>query len=195
MDSERLKECVRIAKEAVEGEDEPYKTEGYKIILAKLITMHNSQPTENHSIKEQSSKNFADHDVDNGKNNLAMKCGITYEQLNDIISIKDDQIEFIAPIEGSDAKKHIIVSLCLLVINEFIWKREWLESTKIAETLRAIGVKDLANLSYTLKRYPSLIRTRGSRGLGKEYRLTSNDGRTKAFEVIAKLAKSEEIII
>ncbi|MCH8915774.1 MAG: hypothetical protein IIA82_08045 [Thaumarchaeota archaeon] len=196
MNPEKLKECVKIAKEAVKDESEPYKTEGYKIILEKLL----NDTTENKKSSYNSKKESKDENavlvtgIEKGKKELAKNCGISVNELEDAISIsKNNDIEIIAPTTGSDSKKHIIVSLCVLAASEFLLKEEWIGPSKITECLRSIGVKDLGNLSLTLKRYPLLIRARGSRGKQKQYRLTTNEGRTKAFEIIRKLAKVEKI--
>lgn len=197
MNLEKLKECIKIAKDAVKDESEPYKTEGYKIILEKLLnSMTEIKKSKNYSENDVKSENVESviMDIEKGKKELAKNCNISVSELEEVISIdKKNNIEIIAPITGNDPKKHIIVGLCVLVSSEFILKNEWVESPKIAECLRSIGVKDIANMSSTLKRYSALIRTRGSRGKHKQNRLTTNEGRTKAFEIIRKLAKGEEI--
>lgn len=198
MDPEKLKEYIKIAKEAVKDEkEELYKIEGYKIILEKLL----NSTTEIKKSSDNSEKNIQSKtvevqitDIEQGKEELAKNCRISVNELEEVISIsKNNGIEIIAPITGIGAKKHIIVALCVLVASEFLLKEEWIMPSRITECLRSIGVKDLANLSLTLKRYPLLIRARGSRGKNKQYRLTSNDGRAKAFEVMRKLVKVEEI--
>lgn len=197
MNSEKLKEYIKIAKEAVKDEnDEQFKIEGYKIILEKLLNSSTEVKPTQSSKKEYSDKEMETlhTDIKKGKDELAKNCGISLDELEDVISIsKSNEIEIIVPVSGNDAKKHIVVGLCVLAASEFILEREWIESPKIAECLRAVGVKDLANLSATLKKYSSLIRTKGSRGVYKKYRLTSNEGRAKAFEIVRKLAKGEEV--
>lgn len=197
MDLEKLQKYIKIAKDAVKDESEPYKTEGYKIILEKLL----NDSSEIKQLPDDFKKNIQNKDLDQtisdrkkGIEELAKHCNISVNQLEDVITINNkNEIEIIAPIQGNDSKKHIIVTLCILVATEFIKNEEWVESTKIAEALRSIGTKDISNLSLTLKRYPLLTRTRGSRGQKKQYRLTTNDGRTKAFEIIEKIAKGEMI--
>ena len=196
MDAEKLKEFIKIAKEAVKNESEPYRTEGYKMILEKLLDSATETKKSSPNLgRDNRSKDIKEPiiDIKKRKEELATKCGISINELEDVITINEkDEIEIIAPITGSDAKKHIVIGLCVLAASEFILKKEWTESPRIAECLRAIGVKDLANLSSTIKKYSSLMRTAGSRGIHKKYRLTSNEGRTKAFEIIKKLAKGED---
>ena len=197
MDLEKLQKYIKIAKDAVKDESEPYKTEGYKIILEKLL----SDSSESKPSSDNLEKNIQNVDPEQitidrkkGIEELAKHCNISVNQLEDIMTINNkNEIEIIAPIQGNDSKKHIIVTLCISVANEFIQNEEWVESTKIAEALRSIGTKDISNLSMTLKRYPLLIRTRGSRGQKKQYRLTTNAGRAKAFEIIKKISEGETI--
>ncbi len=198
MNPEKLKEYMKIAKESVKDEkDEQLKIEAYKIILEKLldgttaIQKSTSLPKTNVNTDNPKTEiiNF-----EQGKIKLAQNCGISLSQLDDVISInKNDDVEIIAPVTGNDPKKHIIATLCILAAREFILGEEWIESPIVAESIRSIGAGGLSNLSFTLKRYPTLTRTRGSRGKNKQYKLTTNEGRTKAFEIIRKLAKGEEI--
>ena len=82
--------------------------------------------------------------------------------------------------------------MIILSAYEFILEYEWVKSSILAESLRSVGVKDLANFSSTLKKFPQYFRTKGST-IGKEYKLTSTDGRRTAFETITKLAKGEKL--
>ncbi len=44
MDTRLVKEKIKYAREAVEGEEEPYKTEAFKIVLSQLLTQSPVQP-------------------------------------------------------------------------------------------------------------------------------------------------------
>ncbi len=115
---------------------------------------------------------------------------MTTEQLGDIFSIKDDSIEFIYPIHGTDPKKHIDVTICVLAAYEFLFGRDWVNSSVLAECLRSIGVKNLANFAKTLRRNDNLFRSQGTTK-NKRYKLTTTEGRTTAFETIKNLVKNK----
>lgn len=190
MNSEELKEKIRLAKEAVEGEKDPYKTEAFKVILGKLIE---SSTTSDYKPKQDASTKKEIKEEENQEKKLeefAKKCSITLNELNDILSIKKDTVEIIVPVVGSDAKKNLVGVQIILAAHELIFGDEWVPSSIITECLRSLGVKDLANLSATLKKYPDLFRLKGGRRY-KEYKLTSGQGRISAFEIIRKLAKGE----
>ena len=193
MNPEEVKEKIELARKSVEGEKEPYKTEAFKIILSKLlesgkdaqkvaITMNTEEIT-----KESTIDNIKEKEAE-----LASKCNLTIDELEQVIFIKDNAIEIISPISGSDARKHVIVTQCLLAAYQIIFGQEWVSSQTIIDCLRSMGVRDVTNLSLTLRKYPDLVIGRGTRG-HKEYRLTSGQGRISAFNVIYKLAKRREI--
>lgn len=186
MDEKKLKELIKIAKSAVEGEDEPYKSEGFRIILNKLLT-NDQKKIETTELPETPKL-----DLDRKIHDFCKKCEITMEQFNETFFINNENVEIIAPIKGTNVEKQLIVAICILVVSELVLDKEWLQSTKIAECLRSIGMTGLANLSFTLKRHSNLIRSRGSRGLGKEYKLTSSEGRSAAFHIIRKISQAEQ---
>lgn len=188
--SDNLKKFIQLAKESVIDEDEPYKTEAFKIILNHYITTnstdlsHHPDPSKN---KTQNNSN-----LDAKLKLLADKCNLNSHQINDVFSIKENSVEIICPIIGSDAYKHVVVSLGVLAAYELILDCDWVSSSTLAECLRSAGVKDLANFSSTLKKYHKYFRSRGTTK-SKEYKLTSTDGRSKSYEVIKKLFNGEEI--
>lgn len=189
-DPKKLNEKIKLAKQAVQDESEPWKTEAFKIILAKLIdsTIPSHQ---NISIRDVKTSEDSDS-IEHKKEELAKKCAITKSELENVVSIHNNSIEIIHPIQDSDAQKHIIGAQIALIVAESVLNEEWLSSSKLTECFRAMGVKDLSNVSLNLKRYPDLIRSRGTRG-HKEYKLTSNMGRQSAYELIRKLAKGERL--
>ena len=196
INSEQLKEKIRLAKEAVINESEPFKTEAFKIILNKLLESNLTTkittvvPESLNTIKPQNEYS----DIYEKKKDLALKCDITIDELNDIILIKNDVVEIIKPIPGkTDSIKHIIISLCVLAVYDVVLGIEWVTSAKLTESMRSLGVRDLSNLAPHLKRSSNYFRVQGSRG-HNEYKLTSAQGRQKAFQVIHQLAKNDEDI-
>lgn len=192
MNPEEVKEKIKLAKQSVEGEKEPYKTEAFKIILSKLLESEKVKQKIDSSVDiEEITKESSIQNIEEKKAELASKCNLTINELEQVIFIKDDIIEIIAPISGSDARKHIIVTQCLLIAYQTIFGQEWISSQKIIECLRSMGVRDVTNLSLTLRKYSDLVIGQGTRG-HKEYKLTSGQGRISAFNIMYKLAKREE---
>jgi len=193
MNPEKVKEKVKLARQAVDGIEEPYKTEAFKIILSKLLDSEkNPQKIDLNVSTEEITKKSSIDDIKEKMKELANKCDLTINELERVISIRDNTIEFICPIFGSDARKHIIVTQCLLISYHTIFGSEWISSQTIIECLRSMGVKDVTNLSFSLKKYPDLILAQGTRG-HREYRLTSGQGRIYAFNTMHKLGKEGKI--
>lgn len=194
MNPEEVKEKIALAKRLVAGEEDVlYKTEAFKIILSKLLesgTVENKINSD-FDIKKPMKKSTT-YDMEEKKQELANKSNITVDELERVFFIRDDVIEINSPLSGSDARKHVVVTQCLLAAYLVIFGQEWVSSEIIIECLRSMGVKSVTNLSLTLRKYGDLIISKGTRG-HKEYRLTSGRGKILAFDVIHKLAKGEEL--
>lgn len=190
MKSNDLKQKIKIAKEAVENESEPYKTEAFKVILNKLIESDSVSKEKElfHSPQPEKTK----QNIDLLLKKFASQCNLTEEQLGKVFSIKGNSIEIIAPIQGSDAKKHLYVTLCVLAAYEYVLGHDWVPVSVITEYMKSAGVKDLKNLSRTLAKHRTYFRKTGGRRFVK-YKLTTTDGRITALEAIRKLVKGEKI--
>jgi len=187
-DVEDVKEKIDFAKKIVAHEEEPFKTEGFKIIFARLLgsSLINMTEVVSQEIPEKLTS------LETKKNELAKQCSITIEELEDVFSIKQDSVKIISPINGNDAFKRFIASQCYLIASEIVLGKDWIESKELAEVMREIGVKDLSNLSPELKKNSDIFRVDAKRGHNK-YKLTSGIGRNSAFKIIRKLAKSEDL--
>jgi len=190
MKSNNLKQKIKIAKEAVENESEPYKTEAFKIILNKLIESNFISKEKESFHLQQPEK--TKQNIDLSLKKFASQCNLTEEQLGKVFSIKGNSINIIAPIQGSDAKKHLYVTLCVLTAYEYILEHDWVPVSVITEYMKSAGVKDLKNLSRTLAKHPTYFRKTGGKRFAK-YKLTTADGRITALEIIRKLAKGDSL--
>ena len=128
-------------------------------------------------------------DLEKGTSDLAKACNISAKEVDDVISIKKDYMQIIAPVQGSEPEKQLKVSLCILITNEIILKEDWISSAFLVKSLDKSGVGDLPNLGRTLKRNSKLIRSRGTRPY-KEYKIIGS-GRLMALDFVKKLAKGE----
>jgi len=190
-------EKIKIAREAVVGEDEPYKTESFKIILEHLLNLETVEeypvPSSTSRSPEKKSARSNKPNIQNKKSELATNCGITIVELNDVFSINDkDQLEMLVPIEGMEAEQQIIASQCLLAAYEVLYGYDWVDSPLLVESLRSMGIKDKGrNLSTNLKKKSDIFRLMG-KAPHKKYKLT-NPARKSAFNLIKKLAKGEKL--
>ncbi|MDE1818703.1 MAG: hypothetical protein KGI19_08890 [Thaumarchaeota archaeon] len=196
MKLDKIKDKIKVAREAVKGEEEPYKTAAFQVILGKLLDSEQSEVS--HSItqlmKPKSSTidtTKQTTDLEKGKEELAKNCGITVKELDDVLSIKNGTIQIIAPLKGTEPEKQIVVTQCVLATYEIVLGKEWIESSLITKCIDLSGVGGLTNLARTVKNNTNLIRTRGKRP-NLEYKLFG-PGKVSAFQIIKKLAKGEEI--
>src|SRR3989338_6173646 len=98
-----LKEKIKIAHEAVSDESEPYKIEAFKIILKRLVQDHSTEKQntsgEITSVDTSSGEVTSDESSSNIVE-LATKCEISVKELEDVITIKNCEVELIAKITG-----------------------------------------------------------------------------------------------
>ena len=91
IDIELLKEKIKLAKESVTNENEPFKTEGFKIILAKLL----EQTFPDSSIRATVTSDVAEETpLEQKKAQLAKNCSISVEELNNVYSLKKILLKF-----------------------------------------------------------------------------------------------------
>ena len=109
MNAKDLHKIIQMAKDAVKDEEEPFKTEGYKIILAKLMDSANKNTGAKPTTLQTSEESNETHNFES----LAAKCDLSLKEIKDIFEIKNGGIEIIAPIKGSDAQKHVKITKTL----------------------------------------------------------------------------------
>lgn len=188
-----IKNKVKIAREAVEGEEEPYKTAAFQVIFSKLlndevdvgansISQHFIPPSDDTSKKVDSEKK---------KIELARICGIDVKELDNVFYVKDNEIRLVSPLSGKETEKQIKASVCILLAYEILFGKTWLSSLVMSKSLDLSGVGNLRNLAKNLKRNSDLFRKSGTKR-ATEYKITG-PGRTKAIEIIKKVAKGETV--
>ena len=123
---------------------------------------------------------------------LAEDCEITEDELKDVLSVKGDKIEIHASITGTDTKRQVIASQCILIAYSTIFDQEWTRASLLTDGLSEMGIQNLGNLASNLKKQSKIFRKRGG-GKGTEYKLTTSDGRKSARRIIHKLAKGESL--
>lgn len=122
---------------------------------------------------------------------LAKKCEISQLDLENVISINENNVDIVCIIEGSELEQMIIGSLILLLAYEIALKQEWAPSSILLENLKKIGVQDRGrNFSTYMKNRSDLFLINSAK---KGYRLTTNKGRKIAAKIIQKLSKREKI--
>ncbi|MCH8914948.1 MAG: hypothetical protein IIA82_03770 [Thaumarchaeota archaeon] len=197
MDPQDLQEKIKIAKESVQDQEEPYKTEAFKIILSSLIGGTKfEKPKDGSSPKRKrkstpkggSTQSSIVYEMKNKPSEFAKKCNISEDELFETISIKKDIIQIVKKLKLKETEKHIQFGLCILTSYKILYEIEWLPTTRFRKCLDDSGVGDLGHIFRSLSS-TSLIINRGTK-TGKEYKVTGK-GIDTACEYICKLAKGE----
>lgn len=195
MDPEQLKKIIKLAREAVDDEPEPYKTEAFKISFSKLLEQELSEHTINNTKQvgiTSIDQNLLPEATDfNTRLTLfAQKCRLTLQELKDVFYTDKELIYLISPLPGSEAEKQTLASQCILTAYELLFEKEWLEAPLLMKCIDLSGIGQIDHFARNIRK-KQIIRIRG-KGKGKslEYKITGL-GRLQAFEIIHDLAKGE----
>lgn len=202
MDKTELEEKFKIAKEIVSKEEEPFKTEGFKILLDFLLSSDGSTKRKSKDNKQRKSgkkgKKISKHkkeelviEIKNDINDLASKCNISKEKFSETISIKNEIVEILKKIQGSNAFKQLIFSQCILATYRILCEVEWVPVSFLRKSLEMSGVGSISNLAPNLSGHSNLIVDRGA-FFGTEYKVTG-EGLHSAYKIIEKLTKGEKL--
>ncbi len=192
---EEFKEKVLIAKKAVENEEEPYKTEAFKVILSHLLSSKTNtsagvgrrKPSTKHDSINATQMKI---EISNDLEELASKCKISEEQLRETISTKKNLIEVVKRLEGDEKFKHKIYSLCILTTYRILAGVEWLPSSYLVKSLDLCGAGDLKHLYRSLTDTTLIVASGKRRGM--EYKITGK-GLDMTYNIIHNLAKGEKL--
>ncbi|MCH7561829.1 MAG: nucleotide-binding protein [Thaumarchaeota archaeon] len=137
--------------------------------------------------KENEEKNTF---VDEGRSSLAKFCGISSDEIENVVSMNNGEIEIVTVLEGNDTKKQFVGTLCILIVNELEMKENWMSSSKIKNILKSAGVGSLPNFAANIKKQKGIFKISGT-GSNTKYGLTTSLGRKRAKEYFSKLARGE----
>lgn len=193
MDLEQLKKIIKLVREAVDDEPEPYKTEAFKISFSKLLERELSEHTINNT--KQVGITSIDQNLlpeatnfDTNLTLFAQKCRLTLQELKDVFYMDKESIYLISPLRGSEAEKQTLASQCILTAYELLFGKEWLEAPLLMKCIDLSGIGQTDHFARNIRK-KQIIRIRG-KGKGKslEYKITG-PGRLQAFEIIHDLSK------
>lgn len=192
-DIAELKTGIEFAKKISKDEDEPYKSLIFQIIFSDFIyKINNSQtksPTENSVSKNNPPDNNLETSIIPDNKKLAEECGLSVKQINDVISMKKNLLQVIAPLTGTEPEKQIIASSCILLYYEKVLDKEWITAQDLIKCLDISNIGGLKNLARNLGNKTDIFRTRGKRPY-KEYKLFG-PGRNFAIENFKTLSMGE----
>ena len=126
MEDKEIRQKLEQAVELVKNLDKDLKVEAFKILLPRLLNDVSSEiktisEVDNAKLNNQKIENISSADKEKV---LADTCGISIEELKDIISIKGETIEILIPL-GRNTTNNL---QCLRIIPKF---PEWISSVSI----------------------------------------------------------------
>lgn len=206
MNVKDIKKQIKIAHEAVNGENEPYKLESFKIILESLLESELEQ-NEMHSLASMSSQTSQIHEtkgeliqpsnIDGLFDQLANSCNLNSNELKDVIILKGKKLKITASLPGKENLQRVVGTLCVLLANQKLFNKDESPGTEILDVLKTAGIYDKhGHLAENLDTYRKLFRITGTKS-GKIYGISSSNGikiTQKIFEMLSKGTSAPEII-
>ncbi len=195
MSEENIKKKFEIAKNIVQEEKEPFRTEGFKIIFSFLLDSDiNSQKKilgkKLTPPSRKSKNNSEDIELKTDFEEIVSKSNITAGEFKETISIHENIIEILKRRKEKENKKHVIFSIVILTIYRVLSEREWMKASLLKKSLDKSGVGDLNHLPRSLKKTSLIVGTGSSSS--KKYMVTGK-GMDLGFEYIRKLSKDQEM--
>ena len=183
----KMRDAVRIAKEVVKDEPEPYRAEAFRTVLAKLLESIEGS-TSVGGIEPMKIDRRAKPSP-NGIEKLAEACSISRPQLEDIVNTENGVVRFLVPLDrtASEREKQIVASQGILVTYHMALSKEWIEASVLVEALKNAGIGSIRELSRYLSTRSDLFMKRGE-GKYREYKLTET-GKKAAFLTIRALSE------
>jgi len=188
MKKERIQEKIKEAIEIVKYVEEPFKVSAFEIVFNRLL--EESEDSTQNIIQKGEPVKQIEKSISHGFSELAKKCNITIEQLNDFIILKDDDTAELLVKLGNDLKekeRQVQSSQCIILALEYGTGQEWIDPVKLSKSIEHSGISS-SHISRTLEKNNRIFKGTG-KGRGKKYKL-SGPGRIETFELIQKLVKN-----
>lgn len=185
METEEIKEKIKLAMSLVEDVPEPFKTKAFEVILSNLLG--GVFPKKGSDILPEETKVAeVTRNIELKIQKLAELVGIEVSQLEDIFQFEEKGPTFIGRVNGTEAEKQVqVCRLAILVLKE-VYGQEWVEGSILWKILQDCGIGSLDNLAKNLKAQGNEFRMMGQKR-GKKYKLTE-PGRQNALQSLKQLA-------
>lgn len=194
METNYIKNKIKIALDSVKELDEPYKLETYKIILTLFLrdSLYSEKENNKQGKTEFTYKNdkFQKFDYDIIK--LAKLCKVTSRELSDVLKFDNNEVVLKKVLIGTEAEQQISGSLLILLGYEIGLGIPEVSSKILKGVLKKSNITDKGrNFAQNLKRKKDLFSMSSKNNSENLYSLTANKGRSSAIESLTKLVKGE----
>ena len=187
------KENIKKAESYVEGLQDQFKIEAFKIILSHLLNSNEVTSVaskQNRITKNQDPPKEINVDLPQKIDEFARDCDISPEQLSDIFAIEEDRIGIIYQFKGSEKDNVAMCCQCLVLANEKLRNTEWVSGSQLRESLQDNGIQDKGRHMAEYIADSGLFRYVGKRK-SRKYKLTQA-GKQKTFEFIKQIVPDAE---
>ena len=147
MNKKFIQEKSSLAADLVNSVDEFYKLAAFQVVFSKLL---DTNKIDKHVTFDKSNLKNANHtsnsaNIKKGMNELAKKCKITVNELNDIFVFEDNVTRLVARLSGTIPYKQKIAIKCILVWYKIVFGMDWVKTTDLNNCLRKskISTKNL----------------------------------------------------
>lgn len=196
METEKLKEKIKIAEESVKDmQDAELKKKAFEVILNRLITVASDKQIRKqeaiidepkNTIEEPITKNFE-------PNKLSEATGLTMEELGNIIDLDGNNFHVVAQIPGkSFSEQQKNAALLIITANYYCTGEREYDAGKLRKRLEDLGIKSLVNMATILQSFENYFVKKGEKGSRlTAYRIT-NPGLQEGVKLIKQMGGKDE---
>lgn len=200
MDSEKIKEKIKIAEETVKDmQDAELKKKAFEVILNKLITPEIEVPSrkQNNTQQQEEIKNQDSTEKtpsqDFNPEKLTEATGMPIDRLGSVIDFDGNDFHVVAQIPGkSHSEKQKNAALVIITTNYYCTGNRDYDAGKLRKRLEDLGIKSLVNMATILQNFENYFVKKGEQGSkSTAYRIT-NPGLQEGIKLIRQLGENNE---
>ena len=171
INKDSMKKAVNIALEIVNDLNEPLKTEGFKLILNKLLEKDFKSITTKPIIQKKSDEKTETNHIE-PLDNLAKVCECSKDEIMNVIDFDKDNFVLLKKVKGKDTTEIVQnASLCLLTAWMKGKGKEWIKTRILTSALYNSGISNV-DVGKKLRKKNEYIIIKGKK-TGAMYRLTA----------------------
>jgi len=196
MDSQKLKEKIKIAEESVKDmHDAELKKKAFEVILNKLINVTPDKHTKKQEPSPSEPKNVGEESVTKifEPNKLADASGLSVEELGNIVDFDGNDFHVVAQIPGkSFSEQQKNAALLIITANYYCTGDREYDAGKLRKRLEDLGIKSLVNMATILQGFENYFVKKGEKGSRlTAYRIT-NPGLQEGIKLIKEIGGKNE---
>lgn len=189
MDSNTIRAKIYEIQKIVDGIDEPFRTESFKILFSKAMSDESSVSSKSVKqtlLKQTQAISKQTTNTINPLAKLSVHCKVSEEQLRNVLDYENGQFIILKKVQGnSTAEKQVTASLCILTAWAKGMDTPWLSTIKLGDSLRELSI-NTKHLGENITKTDYFV-LKGST-IGAKYHITTQ-GWQKGLEILKSLAQ------